>query len=347
MIIREKEPANLEMPFGSLDGFITPNDKFYIRSHFPVPEIDLATWRLRIEGAVEHPREWSCEELCALPNETVAALLECAGNGRVFLVPKVKGAQWELGAVGNARWSGVSLGKLLELAGAKKSAVDVVLEGADSGPISEPPRPAGAVHFARSLPIAKARDGVLLATQMNGAPLPPSHGFPLRAIVPGWFGMASVKWLQRIVVTEEPYQGYYQTVDYGFWRRDPAGVTLVPITEMQVKSLIARPGIGEIIAAGANYKVRGAAWTADAEITRVELSTDGGKSWADVSLGKAEARNTWQLWEYDWPVPNQPGGRVLKSRATDSRGRTQPLERDPDRGSYEINHCLPIEIEVR
>lgn len=347
MIIREKEPANLEMPFGLLDGFITPNEQFYIRSHFPVPEADLATWRLKIEGAIEQPREWNSGELQALPAKTVAATLECAGNGRVFLVPKVKGTQWELGAVGNAEWTGVSLGDLLRAVGVKTGAVEVILEGADSGAIAEPPRPAGKIHFARSVPLDKALDDVLLAFAMNGEPLTPAHGFPLRAIVPGWYGMAAIKWLQRIVVTDRPFNGYYQTVDYAFWKKGNDGATLVPITEMQVKAAIARPGINEVIAAGTKYRVTGAAWTATAEIVKVELSTDGGKSWQGASLGEEKASHSWRLWECDWETPRTPGRFVLLARATDSRGRTQPMERDLDRGSYEINHCLPIEVEIR
>lgn len=347
MIIREKEPANLEMPFGELDGWTTPNDQFYIRAHFPVPEIDLTKWRLKIEGAVNSLLDLSLEDLRGLPMTTVPATLECAGNGRIFLVPKVKGTQWELGAVGNAEWTGVSLGEVLRQAGVKESAIEVVLEGGDSGTISESPKPAGKIHYARSVPLGKALDGVLLALEMNGEPLTPSHGFPLRAIVPGWFGMAAVKWLQRVIVTEQPYYGYYQTVDYAFWQRDATGIGLVPITQMQVKASIARPGINEIIAAASTYKVTGAAWTADAEITRVEISTNDGATWSDASLGKHLAPNCWQLWEWDWQTPAKVGRYILKARATDSRGRVQPLERDMDRGTYEINHCLPIEVEVR
>ncbi len=347
MIIREKDPANLEMPFGELDGWLTPNDQFYIRSHFPVPALDPKTWRLRIEGAVERPLELSLDDLRGFAVQTVPATLECAGNGRIFLVPKVKGTQWELGAVGNAHWTGVSLGEVLRQASVKSAAADVVLEGADIGTISEAPKPAGRIPYARSVPLAKALEGVLLAFEMNGEPLSPAHGFPLRAIVPGWFGMAAVKWLQRIVVTEQPFQGYYQTVDYAFWKHDGAGVGLVPITEMQVKSSIARPGISEVIAGGSDYKITGAAWTSEAEIAKVEVSTDGGESWSEASLGGEVARNCWRLWDWTWPVPNEPGRAVLMARATDSRGRTQPSERDLDRGSYEINHCLPIEVEIR
>ena len=158
---------------------------------------------------------------------------------------------------------------------------------------------------------------------MNGTPLTPAHGFPLRAIVPGWYGMAAIKWLQRIVVTERPFQGYYQTVDYGFWAKDGDGVSLVPITEMQVKASIARPGINEVIAAGTSYRVTGAAWTADAEIVQVELSTDGGKSWRTASLGKEKARNCWQLWECEWETPRVPGQCIL-SGAGDRFPRPRP-----------------------
>ena len=346
MIIREKEPANLEMPFGQLDGFLTPNEQFYIRSHFPVPPVDAASWQLRLEGAIDQARAWSLAELRALPATTVSALLECAGNSRVFLVPKVKGTQWELGAVGNAEWTGVSLGELLRQAGLQEGALEVILEGADEGTISEAPKPAGKIHYARGVPLAKAMEGVLLAYEMNGEPLTPAHGFPLRAIVPGWYGMAAVKWLQRIVVTDQPYSGYYQTVDYAFWQHDEAGVHLVPITEMQVKSAIARPGINDVLQVGQDYQVEGAAWTAEADITKVELSLDGGKTWQEASLGEKLERNCWRLWHWQWKAP-KAGRHVLMARATDSRGRTQPMERDLDRGSYEIHHCLPIEVEVR
>jgi DMSO/TMAO reductase YedYZ molybdopterin-dependent catalytic subunit len=347
MIIREKEPANLEMPFSALEGVITPNDQFYVRSHFPVPPIDLGRWRLRIEGAVEQAREYSHADLLARSLVTVAATMECAGNSRIFLQPKVKGVQWEMGAIGNAEWTGIWLGELLREAGWAADACEVILEGADTGPIAEPPRPAGKLHYARSLSLGKALDGVLLALRMNGEPLTPAHGFPLRAIVPGWYGMAAIKWLQRIIVTTEPFPGYYQTVDYAYWEQTENGPRLVPITEMLIKSAIARPAIGESLAAGSTYRVRGAAWTGEAEIVRVELSCDGGQSWSEASLGEDSGRNSWRLWHYDWAVPATAGIRTLMARATDSRGCTQPMERDQNRGGYMINHCLPLEVEIR
>jgi DMSO/TMAO reductase YedYZ molybdopterin-dependent catalytic subunit len=347
MITREKEPANLEMPFSRLDGAITPTEQFYLRSHFPVPQIDLRSWRLRIEGKVARSLELSYEQLRKFGARTIQATIECAGNSRVFLVPKVKGVQWELGAVGNAEWTGVPLREVLEKAGASNNAREVILEGADSGSIAEPPRPAGKIHFARSLPIEKAIDDVLLAYEMNGAPLTPAHGFPLRAIVPGWYGMASIKWLQRIVVTDEPFNGYHQTVDYAFWEPGENGPVLRPLTEMQVKAEIARPQNGEVVPANENYKVRGAAWSSGTEITKVELSTDGGNSWDTAALIGGYIPNAWRLWEFQWRTPAAAGSRTLLARATDSVGRTQPNSRDANRGTYMINHCLPIEIEVR
>jgi DMSO/TMAO reductase YedYZ molybdopterin-dependent catalytic subunit len=346
MIIREKEPPNLEMPFAHLDGFITPNEQFYVRCHFPIPQIDALSWRLKVEGAVERPFELGYDEIRQMKSHTIAATLECAGNSRVFLVPKVKGVQWQLGAVGNAEWTGVLLSEILQQAEIKNGA-EVILEGADNGTIAEPPRPSGKIHFARSLPKEKAMDDVLLAFQMNGAPLAASHGFPLRAIVPGWYAVASIKWLQRIIVTDKPFNGYYQTVDYAHWQRDDAGPALVPITEMQVKAEIARPENNEVIPAGRSYRVTGSAWTSASEITKVELSTDGGASWQPAKLKEPSRQNAWRLWEFEWKTPSKPGGYNLIARATDSRGRTQPEKHDADRGTYMINHCLPTEIEIR
>ncbi len=346
MIIREKEPANLEMAFADLEGRITPNEQFYVRSHFAVPKIDLRDWRLKIEGAVARPAELGYDALFQMPTRTVQATIECAGNSRVFLVPKAKGVQWELGAVGNAEWTGVLLRDVLQDAGVSANASEVILEGADNGMIAEPPRPAGKIHFTRSIPKEKALDDVLLAFQMNGKPLPPSHGFPLRGIVPGWYGMASVKWLQRLTVTEKPYAGYYQTLDYAYWEPHPEGHSLVPLREMQIKSEIAQPGINEVIASSTSYRMTGAAWTSGAEIVKVEISADGGASWQLATLLDQHVPNAWRLWEFSWRTPAGPGKCILLARATDSRGRTQPDRHDANRGSYMINHCLPIEVEV-
>ncbi len=348
LIVREQEPLNLEMPFETLSSFTTPNESFYVRCHFPIPEIAAADWRLKVEGEVEAPFELDYDTLRTMEALTIPATLECAGNNRNFLEPRVKGVQWGLGAVGNASWTGVPLSAVLDRAKIKPGAIEVILEGADEGEIANPPKPGGVIHYARSLPLNKARDNVLLAYEMNGEKLSPSHGFPLRAIVPGWYAMASVKWLRRLILTSEPFAGYYQSIDYTYWDRRADGLpTLKPLAEQQIKAEIAQPERGEIVPADSPYRVHGAAWSSDAEITKVEISTDSGATWNLASLGRDSVHNAWRLWEYDWRTPTTSGPQTLMARATDSRGRTQSFERSGDRGTYMITHVLPIVVEVR
>jgi DMSO/TMAO reductase YedYZ molybdopterin-dependent catalytic subunit len=347
LIVREQDPLNLEMPFSSLNGFITPNESFYVRCHFPIPEVSAQEWRLKVEGEVEAPFELSYDELLGMESRTVAATLECAGNNRIFLEPKVKGVQWGLGAVGNASWTGVPLAALLERAKIKSGAVEVILEGADEGEVDKSPRLPGKISFCRSLPLSKARADVLLAYQMNNEKLSATHGFPLRAIVPGWYAMASVKWLRRIIVTDKPFNGFYQSLDYSYWDRSGPLPTLAPLAEQQTKAEIARPENGETIAADSSYRVHGAAWSGTGEITRVEVSVDSGITWRDANLLGEPVKNAWRLWEYEWQTPAKAGRHSIVARATDSRGVVQPVERSGDRGTYMINHLLPVEVEVR
>jgi DMSO/TMAO reductase YedYZ molybdopterin-dependent catalytic subunit len=341
-IVRSEEPLNLEMPFDKLDGFITPTESFYVRTHFPIPKIDKNKWQLRVEGEIDKPFEISYDELIKLGSTKIPVTLECAGNNRNFLEPKVKGVQWGLGAVGNVEWTGVPLSILLDRALVRPNAQEVILEGADGGKLEDPKAPRGELKFARSIPIEKAKD-VLLAYQMNGVDLPPEHGFPVRAIVPGWYAMASIKWLHRIIVTDKPFSGYYQTLDYAFWKNNE----LVPLSEVQLKAEIARPAIGEVVPVNSNFSVHGAAWTSDAEITKVEVSTDGGSAWNAADLLGESKPNAWRLWEFNWKTPTRPGKATLIARASDSNGRIQTANRDPDRGTYMINHLLRITVEVR
>ena len=345
-IVRGEAPLNLEMPFETLDGFITPTKSFYVRTHFPIPKIDKNKWRLRIEGEVEKPFEINYDGLLKLESNKIAATLECAGNNRNFLEPKVKGVQWGLGAVGNAEWTGVPLSILLDRAKVKPTAREVILEGADRGKLEDPKSPAGDLNFARSIPLEKAND-VLLAYKMNDVDLPPEHGFPLRAIVPGWYAMASIKWLQRIIVTDRPFNGYYQTLDYAFWKRRGDNAELVPLSEMQIKAEIAQPSEGETVPANSNVRVHGAAWTSNGEITKVEISSDDEATWNEAKLLGESKPDAWRLWEWNWKTPARSGKATLIARATDSNGRTQPTERDPDRGTYMINHLLPITVELK
>jgi DMSO/TMAO reductase YedYZ molybdopterin-dependent catalytic subunit len=346
-IVRSEEPLNLEMPFETLDEFITPTKSFYVRTHFPIPKIDKSGWQLRVEGEIEEPFEIDYDELIKLDLRKTPVTLECAGNNRNFLEPKVKGAQWGLGAVGNAEWTGVPLSILLDRAKVKSSAREIILEGADGGKLDDPKAPPDGLKFARSIPLEKARADVLLAYKMNDVDLPPQHGFPVRAIVPGWYAMASIKWMARIIVTDQPFNGYYQTLDYAFWKRRGDIVELVPLSEMQLKAEIAQPAPGEVVPANSNVRVHGAAWTGDGEIAKVELSDDGGSTWNNTKLIGESKPNAWRLWEFNWRTPSKSGKQTLIARATDSKGRTQPTERDWDRGTYMINHLLPVGVEVR
>lgn len=347
MIMREREPENLEFPFSSLDGPITPNELFYVRSHFAVPEVDAASHRLQVEGAVERPFEISYDELRRMASNSVQATLECAGNSRVFLIPQAGGAQWELGGVSNAVWTGVPLAALLERAGVKADAVDLVLEGVDRGEPRSDPKPPGPIEFARSIPIAKARrPEVVIAHQMNGKELPVSHGFPIRAVVPGYYGMSSVKWLRRIQVLPTTYQGYWQTTDYAYWDRSTGTPTRQPLREMRVKSLIARPGMHEVVKAGTPFRVFGAAWTGDADVETVEVSVDSGKTWAKARLIDKPVRFSWRRWEYEWKAPIQPGRVTLMSRASDSSGQRQPEQHNRDTANYVIHHVLPRVVVI-
>jgi DMSO/TMAO reductase YedYZ molybdopterin-dependent catalytic subunit len=346
LIVRETEPLNLEMPFSTLNGFTTPNESFYVRCHFPIPEIAIADWSLSIEGDVEAPFQLRYDELLQMKRRTIPAVLECAGNNRIFLEPKVKGVQWELGAVGNANWTGVPLSDVLARAQPKSAAIEVILEGADEGEVDKTPRPTGKISFSRSLPLSKAGDDVLLAYEMSGEKLSASHGFPLRAIVPGWYAMASVKWLRRLIVTSTPFNGYYQSLDYTFWDRSGALPTLAAIREQQVKAEIAQPETGATVPPNATVRIHGAAWSGEAEITKVEISLDGGATWHLARLSGESVKGAWRLWEHDWATPAEAGPHTLMARATDSLGRTQPFEHNADHGTYMINHVLPVVVRV-
>jgi DMSO/TMAO reductase YedYZ molybdopterin-dependent catalytic subunit len=347
LIIRQKEPKNLETPFDRLDSYLTPTELFYIRSHFPIPDLDRASYQLRIEGAVKHSFILGYEELRNMRAETRVATLECAGNSRVFLVPQVQGAQWELGAVSNAEWTGVPLRALLERAELAEDVCEIVLEGADRGIPKEEPLPPSPIPYVWSLPRAKAmQPEVLIAYQMNGRDLPRDHGFPVRAIVPGHYGMASVKWLTHIRAVHEPFYGYWQTSDYAYWASMDGKPVRRALGEMKVKSEIARPGVYETLAANRIYTICGAAWSGETDVTEIGVSTDGGQTWASAEFLDPVRRHAWRRWKFDWLTPKTPGQYTLLARAKDARGVRQPDEHDQNYGVYVINHSLPIEVFV-
>lgn len=347
LITREKDPVNLEFPFPTLKDRIIPNNRFFVRTHFPVPKIEAAAWQLTIDGDVLSEIKINYNDLLKLPAKTVMATIECAGNSRAFLVPKAKGLLWEQGGLGNAEWTGVPLSVLLTKAGIKPGVIEIILEGADEGAITEEPKSPGTIKFARSISITKAmQPEVLLAYKMNGKELSDEHGFPVRAIIPGYYGMASVKWLTRITATATLYEGYWQTLEYAFWKRKNGLPTITAVTSTLVKSEISRPALHEIVPPGKPYRVFGAAWTGDSEVVQVEFSSDEGKTWQKVNLLDKAIPFAWRLWEYNWLAPNVPGNYKLMVRATDKQGNTQPAHHDPDKRNYMVNYIVPHKVIV-
>jgi DMSO/TMAO reductase YedYZ molybdopterin-dependent catalytic subunit len=347
LVMRQREPRVLESPFDPIESYLTPTELFYIRNHFPTPDLDLASYRLSIGGAVRHPFALSYEELRGMRSETRVATLECAGNSRVYLVPPVEGAQWELGAVSNAEWTGVPLSALLEQAGLLDEACEIVLEGADRGTVKGEHAPADPISYAWGVPRAKAlQPEVLIAYAMNGRDLSRDHGFPIRAIVPGHYGMASVKWLTRIEAVCKPFLGYWQTLDYAYWAATDGKPVRRALGEIQLKSEIARPRAYESLAPSRIYTVSGAAWAGETDVAEIAVSTDGGLSWADAKFLDPARRHAWRRWKFDWLTPQKPGRYTLLARAKDTGGAAQPDAHDRNYGPYVINHSLPIEVFV-
>jgi DMSO/TMAO reductase YedYZ molybdopterin-dependent catalytic subunit len=314
-ITSPQSPNSRAFNFAALDRWITPNDEFFVRSHFGVPKLDAPPFVVKVTGLVERERRLTLEELLRLPAQEAVVTLECAGN----LVG------W--GGVSNARWTGVRLSELLKVAGLSSDAREVVLVGADGGTDQE----AGGIAvdaYARSIPLNKAMEATtLLVFKMNGEPLPAAHGGPLRALVSGWYGMDSVKWLKQIVVGREPFAGFYQARRYYEARRSGDATTRGPLGAMRLKSQIARP-INEAQLPLAPVIISGAAWCGDADVSRVEVTTNGGRTWQAARLAAEHAPLAWRLWSYDWQ-PSTAGNYVIAARAYDMRGRTQPVERDP------------------
>ncbi len=336
------QPENSETPLESVRGWVTPNRLFFVRNHFPVPDVTAAAWRLRVEGCVRQPFELTWEELGGLPERSVFSTVECAGNGRSFLAQRQPGVPWGAGAVGHAEWTGVPVGILLQRAGLQASAVEVLFEGYDVGTEPDHPEP---MAFARSLPLGKALDpDTILATRMNGELLDADHGYPVRLLVPGWYGVASVKWLKRLVVLDQPFQGYFQSVKYTVERPGPHGPETVVVGPMEVKSELLRPREGEVLGLGSN-RIFGVAWAGPEAVGRVELSWDDGRSWRRADLIGQQAPYSWTMWEYLWEVA-APGDYTLLARATAESGRVQPLEHAAGNGGYLIHHARPRPVHV-
>jgi len=335
-------PENSETPLQSVHGWVTPNRLFFVRNHFDVPTIDRNHWRLKLDGLVEHPVEFTYEELTSLPERSVFATVECAGNGRSFLRERVPGVQWGAGAIGHAEWTGVPLHAVLEKAGVKKSATEIIFTGADTG--TEPDHP-DMMHFARSLPLAKALDpGTLLVYRMNGEVLTPSHGYPLRLFVPGWYGVASVKWLTRMEAVDKHFEGYYQSTKYTVQKQTARGLETEIVGPMLVKSEIIRPQAGALLGLGTN-RLFGVAWAGEEPVAEVEISTDAGQTWGPARLIGPQVAHAWTLWEYLWETAT-PGNHTLMARATTASGKSQPVQHDPLFTGYQINFSRPVSVRV-
>lgn len=312
---------NHAMPLEMLRWPITPVGMHYLLIHFDIPHIDPSAWRLRIGGLVDHPHEFTLTELQRRERRTLPVTMECAGNGRSRMQPRPISQPWDMGGVGTAEWTGTPLAPLLAEAGVAPEAVELVFTGADRG------IQGGVEHaYARSLAIKDAMlDDVLLAYEINGQPLPPQHGFPLRLLVPGWYGMTSVKWLQSIDAIDHAFDGYQQAVAYRF-TQDPS-TQGEPVQRIRPRALMVPPGIPEfltrerVVSAGP-ILLQGRAWAGANAITRVEVCVDG--TWADAQLEPEVGQYAWRGWSFTWIA--SPGSHRLSCRATDSRGNTQPLE---------------------
>ncbi|MDQ0754883.1 sulfite oxidase [Arthrobacter sp. B3I4] len=312
---------NHSMPLEALRNDVTPPGLHYLLDHFDIPAIDGNSWHLRIGGAVERSLELNLRALSRAPSISVPVTLECAGNGRSLLKPRPLSQPWTLEGVGTAVWTGVPLAYLLAQAGVDDDAVEVAFTGADAGI-------QGGVRqqYARSLPVDQAlRPDVVLAYRMNGTQLPPQHGFPLRLVVPGWYGMASVKWLSSIKVLSKPFAGFQQSVAYRYQQdADDPGT---PVSWMKVRALMVPPGVPDfftrqrIMPAGP-VMLSGRAWSGHGRVTRVDVGIDG--TWLPAQVAQPPAPFAWSAWSLPWVA--DPGDHELSCRATDATGATQPLD---------------------
>jgi DMSO/TMAO reductase YedYZ molybdopterin-dependent catalytic subunit len=352
MIVYSRKFLTMEMSMAALTSWITPTKNFFVRNNAIMPSsIDVGKWELRITGEVRKPVTLNFRDLAALTKKSVTNTMECAGNGRAFYDPRIGGVPWRKGAVGNATFEGPRLRDLLRLAGVNPFARHVAFTGLDTAP-------EGAERFIRSIPLEKAVDeNSLVATHMNGAPLTMPHGFPARALIPGWIGSASIKWLQEITVLDHEYLGAYMDPGYRvpteqLPNHSPKLLaerkTTLPLTSLRLKSIIAKPDENTVInlSEGRNVSVRGAVWGGEKPVASVEISTDGGRTWQAAVLGPDHARYAWRLWEYEWKPPASGSYQVV-SRARDIDGNRQPVKPAWNAGGYLWNGMDRITVQVQ
>ncbi len=326
LTVRVSRPFDAETPVREFTSWLTPNERFFVRSHFGPPPAEVLqpeTWRLTVKGLVKETLTLTLKELQEFEPVTVTAVLQCSGNGRAHHRPKVPGVQWERGAVGNAQWTGLRLRDVLQRAGVKSQGLHVQLQGADRPALPTVPL------FTRSIPIAKAlHPDTLLAYEMNGRPLPVLHGGPLRVVTPGWMAESCMKWLTEITLRADETPGYYMQQAYRMPETaiQPGsglpGTVMVPVEQMPVKSLIAAPAEGDTVRTRP-VTIQGVAWAGESAVAQVEVSCDDGKTWQQARLLGEAQPYAWRQWQYVWN-PKTLGPTAILCRATDARGEQQP-----------------------
>lgn len=335
---------NHGMPLEALRYPVTPVGLHYLLIHYDIPAIDPTTWRLCVDGSVSQPLELSLADLRAMPATTRTLTMECAGNGRALLDQRPASQPWLVEAVGTGTWTGVELHAVLAAADVQPVAEEILFTGADRG------LEAGVDQsYQRSVPLDVATaSGVLLAYDLNGAPLPPQHGFPLRILVPGWYGMTNVKWLTTITALDAPFTGYQQTTAYRL--RQTEGEVGEPLSLMAPRSLMVPPGVPDFFTRARHVRpgmneLTGRAWSGVAPIASVEVSTDGGARWDAAELD-AEPVDVamWRGWRFSWDA--EPGDHELCSRATDRAGNAQPLQPEWNHGGYANNAVQRVPVHV-
>lgn len=334
---------NHAMPMEALRWDVTPPGLHYLLIHYDVPRVDEASWRLSVGGCVRRSLTLGLADLAAMPQRTVRVTLECAGNGRARLSPRPVSQPWLDGAVGTADWTGVPLRDLLEDADLDASAADVLFTGCDHGLERGVEQ-----DYARALSVADSMaPDVLVATAMNGQPLPPQHGFPARLIVPGWYGMTHVKWLRDITVLDHEYEGFQNAVAYRF--RQEASEPGEPVTRIEPRAVLAPPGFPDFmsrtrVARPGPVRLEGRAWSGWAPVDRVQVSVDDGATWVDAVLGPELGRWAWRGFATVWDAA--PGRHVLRVRAHDQGGRSQPDAPAWNRGGFANNADQPVQVVV-
>jgi sulfite oxidase len=337
LIVRSPRPVNLETPLRELTAYHTPDEVFFVRNNYDAAPIDPAQWSVRIEGEVDNPVVLRLDDLRKLAVISQDVTLECAGNGRAFHTPRASGIQWEYGAVGNQAWRGVRLADVLALARPRASGRHVAFDGADKAPTPQAP------DFIRSVPIWKAiSPHTMLAFEMGGKPIPHLHGGPVRVLVPGFVGSASIKWLERIMLLPEEFDGFYMKSNYTAPRADN-DKDVYSLQSLEVKSVIVAPSDGAKLGAG-RVNVWGWAWAGEGELTGIDVSTDGGQTWRVGRFVDHWDRYSWRKWEADWDAA--AGRHTLMARATDSLGRIQPASRAFNRLGYRWNVIHAIRVDV-